>query len=452
MVRDVVAMMIRNDHLGITSIVRVLGINPLLYECLIQFFHADSWRLESIGQLWIRIVAGSGFMFRINGLPVLIGDGIKVSKEGRKMPCVKKLHQESGNSAKPDRIRGHMFGAIGLLLGVEAGLFCTPLSMRIHDGNDVIGKWAGDEFAGESHVVRMIREACAIAKQIGESFLILDRYFLSVPALQALTEAESDHPLLKLVTRAKKNVVAYELPPARTGRGRPRKMGEKILLFSLFNSCASSFIRTKVKMYGKTQEIEYLTRDLLWGNKLYRQLRFVLVKHADKQTILVCTDTNTSPEKIVELYALRFKIECFFREFRQVVAGFAYRFWTSAMPKLNTFAKNEDLRAQLETVNDEKDRSLIVNAFKATERFVLLACVAFGLLQLISLRFGININRSAFRWLRTKRKDIPSEATTADFMRKTIFHSSYFSPDLSIAQIISSAQLCPDSEHDDSVA
>jgi hypothetical protein len=29
----------------------------------------------------------------VNGRPVLVGDGIKIAKAGRKMPAVKKLHQ-----------------------------------------------------------------------------------------------------------------------------------------------------------------------------------------------------------------------------------------------------------------------------------------------------------------------------------------------------------------------
>jgi hypothetical protein len=116
-------------------------------------------------------------------MPVLVGDGIKVSKEGRKMPGVKKLHQESGNSAKPEYIHGHMFGAIGMLIGNGKEFFCSLLSMRIHDGNEVVGKWAGDKYAEESHVVRMVRDAFGVASQIGQKcILVLDSYYSSESA------------------------------------------------------------------------------------------------------------------------------------------------------------------------------------------------------------------------------------------------------------------------------
>ena len=41
-------------------------------------------------------------ILRVGGMPVLVGDGIKVAKSGRKMPAVKKLHQQSESNSKPD--------------------------------------------------------------------------------------------------------------------------------------------------------------------------------------------------------------------------------------------------------------------------------------------------------------------------------------------------------------
>ena len=59
-------------------------------------------------------------------LHVLVGDGVKQSKEGRRMPGVKKLFQESENSAKPDYIHGHMFGGLGILAGAAHSWACIP--------------------------------------------------------------------------------------------------------------------------------------------------------------------------------------------------------------------------------------------------------------------------------------------------------------------------------------
>ncbi len=65
-------------------------------------------------------------------MAVLIGDGVKQAKEGRGMPVVKKLCQESENSAEPEFLHGHMFGGMALLAGDPAReLFFIPL--RLHE-------------------------------------------------------------------------------------------------------------------------------------------------------------------------------------------------------------------------------------------------------------------------------------------------------------------------------
>ncbi len=61
-------------------------------------------------------------------MTILIGDGVKQSKEAPKMPGVKRLHQGSENSSKAEYIFGHLFSAIGVLVGNHKKFFCIPLS------------------------------------------------------------------------------------------------------------------------------------------------------------------------------------------------------------------------------------------------------------------------------------------------------------------------------------
>ena len=97
-------------------------------------------------------------------------------------------------------------------------------------------------------------------------------------------------------------------------------------------------------MYGEKQEVTYYCTDLLWGQKLYQELRFVLVQYNGSRSILVSTDLSLSPKRIIELYAYRFSIEELFREFKQQIGGFAYHFWSKAVPKLNRFSRKERVR------------------------------------------------------------------------------------------------------------
>lgn len=74
----------------------------------------------------------------------MIGDHIKVSKEARYMPGVKKLHQDSENVGKEEYIFGHQFGMIGLLAEGPTTQ-CVPLNIELHDGINKINALKEDK-------------------------------------------------------------------------------------------------------------------------------------------------------------------------------------------------------------------------------------------------------------------------------------------------------------------
>ena len=110
-------LMLCSDKLGVTSVIRDLALRPDCYVSMIHFFRASSWSLESIRQRWFEAVKAYSPLYQEGQFHVLIGDGVKQSKEGRRIPGVKKLFQESENSAKSQYIHGHMFGGLGVLAG-----------------------------------------------------------------------------------------------------------------------------------------------------------------------------------------------------------------------------------------------------------------------------------------------------------------------------------------------
>jgi hypothetical protein len=441
----IIGLMLRSDSLGLTSIIRDLNLSHSSYATLIHFFHASSWTLETIANKWIQVVKSFAPIYKEDGITILIGDGIKASKEARKMPGVKKLHQESENSSKREYIFGHMFGGIVVLAGNSSKMFCIPLLINLQDGVKTIRSWVQPEEKHESHIVQMIQNGFSIAKILGEkSILLLDRYFLSVPALIALNKLNKENGSpLQIVTKAKKSCVAYEQPGEYGGRGAYPKKGASVKLKDHFQEKKESFKTTAIKIYGKEQEVSYYCINLLWGQKLYQELRFVLVSYNGINSILVSTDLNLNPETIIRLYSYCFKIECTFRELKQVIGAFSYQFWSKSMPKLNRFKRKNEINA-IDKVKDEKVKERIISTLNAVEMYVMCSCIAIGLLQIIALNFSsTELNNKIFRYLRTPSKTIVSEATVACYLRKNIIRIMAKNAGLSITKIIKNKQVDP---------
>lgn len=434
--------MLRSDHWGVTSILRDLALHPRGYETLIHFFRSSAWSLDSLRRTWLEVVQRVAPLFLIQGRVVLVGDGMKQAKEARRMPGVKKLHQESENTSKPDFIVGHLLGATGILMGTPAKWFCLPLVMNLQDGVKAIFGWKDPPERQASHVIQMIDQGFAAATVFGKAIFLLDRYFLSVPALKRLNHwNRGGEANLQIVTKVKSNAVAYQRPSqdGTKRRGRPRKKGATVKLMTLFQSHATAFQSAAVVMYGKEETLSYYTLDLLWGNGLYQELRFVLVKMGERSSILASTDLTLAATDIIRLYGYRFKIECTFREMKQQIGGFSYHFWSKSMPKLNRYLK-KDQADPLESVKEERDRRNIQRTVKAIEGFVMCSCIAMGLLQLLAMEYSSKVPGLFLRYLRTPSKAIVSEASVMAYLRKSIFRMFARNPHLSITQIIRSKQ------------
>ena len=416
----VTAFIVRFDKLGVTSFIRSLSMDGSFYECLLHFFRSSSWNLSSLRKCWYDIIADQAVLYHLNNRPVFVCDGVKCSKEGRYMPGVKKHAQESQTQSKPDMIHGHLWGNLSVLIGTEDKLACLPLSTRIHDGLQAMASWEGADVSAESHIVQMMRNTCEAVSSFGHDvYLLADRYFLTTTALTVLNafNAISEYRI-DLITKAKKNITAYEEPVNIKRRGRPRLKGESVKLSGLFESRKDQFSSITVHMYGKLTEVKYYMTDLLWGQGLYQKLRFVLVLYNGIPGILVSTDLNLNPEDIVAAYAKRFRCEHLYRSLKQVLHAFDYHFWTKSLPKLNHFKKKSD-PDPLESVTDPKARRKIIDAFRATEMYMFASNVAIGLIMMISVLF--DIDPSELRWQRTPAKEKPSEENMVLLLRNRLF-------------------------------
>ena len=92
---SVAGITIRTDTLGgVSSIMRSLKLKKCFYDALLRNFHSNAVRLDELSALWTRIVLRLfPAPLRVNGRLVIVGDGIKIAKCGRKMPGVKALQR-----------------------------------------------------------------------------------------------------------------------------------------------------------------------------------------------------------------------------------------------------------------------------------------------------------------------------------------------------------------------
>ena len=128
-------MTVRSDLRGVTSVVRAMGLKESSYDRILDFFHGNALDVEVLTRTWVALLLKiHPAILRVNGRLLLVGDGIKVAKSGKKMPAVKLLHQESESNTKPPYIMGHSLQAVAILAGALESVFAVPLTSRIHEG------------------------------------------------------------------------------------------------------------------------------------------------------------------------------------------------------------------------------------------------------------------------------------------------------------------------------
>ena len=100
-----------------------------------HLFHSKALDLGVLTSCWVRLCLVLFRPFEVSLRLVCLAEGTKAPNEGKCMPAVKYLHQQSASNTKPEYIMGRSLQAISLLVHSAAGqVAAIPLTSRIHEG------------------------------------------------------------------------------------------------------------------------------------------------------------------------------------------------------------------------------------------------------------------------------------------------------------------------------
>jgi len=402
------ATCVRDDPVGVTSMIRSLGLKEICYDRLLDFFHSTAVDLDALTRLWMTLILSllKPVLFTVQGRIVFVADGIKLAKTGRKMPAVKKLHQESDNNTKPEFIFGHSCQAIALIVRAAHSFCAIPVASRIHEG--VV-------FSNRHHrsilekLIQLIESLCITLPY----YLVADTYYAAAKIIHPLMQA-GNH----VITAVRSNAVAYAAPASSTviRRGRPKIYGSKIKLRTLFKDLGA-FDSALSPVYGEQNVmIRYRVLDLYW-RPVGHLVRFVLVIHPTRgRKIFLSTDLQLTALQIIELYGVRFKIEFSFKQAIYTIGTYAYHFWMRDMTPRPRRSGDQYLHRKPLLYRTHVRRKIA-----AYHAHIQLGIIAQGLLQTLSLCCTASVWKHFGSWLRTIRPGIvPSELVVACALRHSL--------------------------------
>jgi hypothetical protein len=157
-----------------------------------------------------------------------------------------------------------------------------------------------------------------------------DSAYAALDFLSAMQQTQ-----ITFVTRLRLDAALYEPAPPYSGKGRPRKKGQRLpTLATHLSDPATDWQPLEVAWYdGQPRDMEICSDTAVWfhNGKTPVPIRWVLIRDPQGEyapVALLCTDPQQTPAHIVEWFVQRWQVEVTFEEARRHLGMETQRQWS----------------------------------------------------------------------------------------------------------------------------
>jgi hypothetical protein len=274
-----------------------------------KFFSQAAWSTDTLGMYLSRLIVRT---LLPDGAAITVAvDDTLFKKRGKKVFGAGWQHDGAARGKD-----GIGFGVCFVVVGIIVELpfltrpVCLPVAVRL---------WRPKAGPTKVEIAAALVKLLAAWNRDRTIHVVADAAYHG-PALRHLPER------ITVTTRLPSSAVLYDLAPVPTGRrGRPRLKGDR-LGSPADLAKTSTFAKTQVKRYGRTDTAWIAEIRCLWYGSFHTQtVRVVLVREDGTDTgydlALVATDLTTPVAALVGRYAWRWSIEITFEESREYLGA-----------------------------------------------------------------------------------------------------------------------------------
>jgi hypothetical protein len=325
------------------------------------------WSALQLNQRLIELILAAFPRFEF----YLLLDDFICPRSTDKAPHAKYHHEHSQKPNRPKYLWGQQWLGLSLCISWGRQHVALPILLRLH-------KSVGNS-TKLSRGVMLIKFVLPLLKKTGSTIRVLvDSWYMKAPFILPLLELDLD-----LIGQARKDTALFEspVPIDKKTRGRPRKYGDHWTP----ERVAKLPVKTKtLNIYGGLKKVKYRSVKCLARFLKGRTVIAVWCQLPSQKSwsLILSTDLTLTPERIIKLYARRWRTEPMFNEIKHAY-GVAQT-W------------------------QQKSRTL--------HRWVTMLCVAYSLSRMLALVFGNKKKENVVPYIAWRQKS----PMTAGLMRKAI--------------------------------